>query len=244
MRKTLVVVFLLSIPLFAQDPAKVAPDIYKCIFENERVRVCEVTFKPGASVAVHSHPEHLVYVMQPGKLTITPVGGKPVDADFKAGQAMWSPADAHSAVNPGKGTLRGLVVELKEMPVKEDPVTSAILQMERDWSAALIANDAAKLEWIMADDWTMTDPAGQRMTRAQSLAEMRDGSLKLESMSPSDVKVAVYGDTAVVTGRSKDKGTYKGMDISGEYAFTDVFVKRDGKWRAVSTQLTRVAPPQ
>jgi beta-alanine degradation protein BauB len=241
MRKLLVVVSLVALPLLAQDAAKVGPDVYKCIFENEKVRVCEVTFKPGASVAMHSHPQHLVYVMSPGKLHIMPAGKAPVDADFKPGMAVWSEAETHSAVNQGKTELRGLVVEFKEAP---DPVATAVMDMERQWGAAMLAGDVAKIENIVADDWSMTDPGGQRQTRAQALDDLRSGALKFESSTPGEMKVTVYGDTAIVTGSSKDKGTYKGMDISGDYVFTDVFVKRDGKWRAVSTQVTRVMPPQ
>ncbi len=241
MRKLLLVVSLVALPLFAQDAAKVGPDVYKCIFENEKVRVCEVTFKPGASVAVHSHPQHLVYVMTPGKLHITPVGKAPVDVDFKPGMAVWSEAETHSAVNQGKTELRGLVVELKEA---QDPVAAAIMSMEKEWLDAMLAGNAAKIGTFLADDWVFTDPGGQRMTRTQMLDDFRSGTLKIESSVPGEVKVNVYGDTAIVNGSSKDKGTYKGMDISGDYVFTDVFVKRDGQWRAVSSAVTRVMPMQ
>jgi ketosteroid isomerase-like protein/quercetin dioxygenase-like cupin family protein len=243
MRKALLVVFLLSIPLFAQDPVKVGPDVYKCILDNAHVRVCEITFKPGASIGVHSHPNHLVYVLSPGKLAITPEGGQPMEADFLPGQVTWLEAGAHSAVNRGKSVLRGLVVEVKEPAPAPDPVTTSILQMEREWAAALVAADIGKIDNIVADDWVLTDPMGQRVSRKDANEELRSGALKFDSTTHSDLKVSVYGDTAVVSGRSKDKGTYKGMDIGGDYAFTDVFVKRDGRWRAVSTHVTRVAQP-
>ena len=53
---------------------------------------------------------------------------------------------------------------------------------------------------------------------------MKSGDLKLQSASLDDAKVQVYGDTAVVTYSSNDKGTYKGKDISGKTRWTDVFV--------------------
>lgn len=238
MRK-LWMVLLLAFPLFAQDPVKVSPEVYKCILDNEEVRVCEITIKSGATVPVHSHPGHVIYVTAPGKLRITPVGGAPMEVDFKAGQAVWAIPEAHSAVNTGKTDLRGLIVEVKS--AKGDPVAAAILQMERDWAAAMVARDTARIEGIVASDWSLTDPMGQHMTREQALADLRSGALRFESTVPTDLKVTVYGDTAVVKGHTIDKGTYKGMDVSGKYAFTDVFVKRDGAWRAVSTHVTRVA---
>jgi beta-alanine degradation protein BauB len=102
----------------AQDPAKVGPNIYKCTFDNERVRLCEVTFKPGAKIAVHSHPDHVAYVIRGGTLAVTGEDGKAQEFALKPGQALWLPAQSHSAVNKGKGEVKLVVVELKESPKK------------------------------------------------------------------------------------------------------------------------------
>lgn len=101
----------------AQDPLKAAPTMYKKHFENERVRVLEVTFKPGETIAVHSHPDHTLYAITGGKLAIT-AGGKTQEVDIAAGQVMWTSAETHSAKNTGTTTLRVLVTELKEAPPK------------------------------------------------------------------------------------------------------------------------------
>jgi ketosteroid isomerase-like protein len=53
--------------------------------------------------------------------------------------------------------------------------------------------------------------------------------------------VHVDGDTAVVFGLETEKSTYKGADSSGQYRFTDVFVKRNGVWKAIATHVTKVA---
>jgi ketosteroid isomerase-like protein len=53
--------------------------------------------------------------------------------------------------------------------------------------------------------------------------------------------VRVIGDVAVVTARNTIKGTYMGKDVSGAYRGTDVFVKRGGRWRVLTTQATAVA---
>jgi len=109
----------LAAPLRAQDPVRVGPDIYKCTFENERVRVCEVTFKPGAKIATHSHPNHLVYSLTGGKLLVTGPDGKATESVSKAGDVTWSPATTHSGSNPGPTEVKVLVVELKEPAAKK-----------------------------------------------------------------------------------------------------------------------------
>jgi quercetin dioxygenase-like cupin family protein len=103
----------------AQDPVTVGPDIYKCTFENAHTRLCEVTFKPGAKIGMHSHPDHLVYVLSPGKLRITRAGGESQEAELKAGATLWIPAETHQAENIGSTEVKSLVIEYKALTGKK-----------------------------------------------------------------------------------------------------------------------------
>lgn len=108
------VVVIAAKPAFAQDPLKVAPLMYKVVFENERVRVMEVTFKAGEKIAPHSHPDHFAYILDAGMLKIMHAEGEPAELDGKVGQVVWIPAETHSAQNVGTTGFRALIVELKE----------------------------------------------------------------------------------------------------------------------------------
>jgi ketosteroid isomerase-like protein len=112
-----------------------------------------------------------------------------------------------------------------------------LLQLERDWTQASLKGDATALGKILGDDWVGQGPAGT-MTKAQVLAELKSGDNKTDSITLGDMKVRVYGDTAVVTGSDDEKSSYKGKDTSGHYTWTDVFVKRKGHWEAVASQGT------
>src|SRR5262245_27258315 len=98
----------------AQDPLKVGPDIYKLVFENQYVRVMEVTFKPGAKIEMHSHPDHLVYIISGEGLTLKYPDGQTKKMASKPGEAVWIKAEKHAAENTGTSEVRGLVVELKD----------------------------------------------------------------------------------------------------------------------------------
>ncbi len=98
----------------AQDPVEVGPDVYKVLFENERVRVCEAHFTPGQSIAMHSHPDHFVYVISPGTLRLTYPDGRTNEVEAKAGEVMWIAAETHAGQNIGSTDVRLLVTELKE----------------------------------------------------------------------------------------------------------------------------------
>jgi len=97
----------------SRDPMKVAKNVYKFIMENDRVRVLEASFKPGDKAIMHDHPDHLVYVLNDGKINLKSSGKTDV-LDLKKGQAVFLKAQAHEAENTGKTDLHLLVVELKK----------------------------------------------------------------------------------------------------------------------------------
>jgi ketosteroid isomerase-like protein len=107
-----------------------------------------------------------------------------------------------------------------------------------------VRSDAAPFEQSLAADFAFVTPDGNTQDRAGFLGDMRNGNLKIASTVPDSMQVRVYGDAAVVTYHSTDRGTYKGTDISGQYRWTDVFVKQGGQWKIVASQGTPIPPPQ
>ncbi len=103
----------------AQDPLEVAPGLYKLDFENDKVRVMEAHFKPGDKIAEHSHPDHFVYVLEPGKLKINhPNEVEPQEVELTKGQVVWINAETHWAENTGTTDVRLVVVELKDQKIQ------------------------------------------------------------------------------------------------------------------------------
>jgi quercetin dioxygenase-like cupin family protein len=96
-----------------EHAAKVAPDIYRVLFENDQVRLLEVTMPPGAASAAHSHPGYLVYVLDGGVVTLTAESGERAQVELAPGMSMWRDAEVHSAENTGSQALRALFFELK-----------------------------------------------------------------------------------------------------------------------------------
>ena len=114
----------------------------------------------------------------------------------------------------------------------------AVMGIERELLAAVLKGDASANERYLANTYVFTGPDGTVENKAQAIADLKSGDLKLQSASLDDAKVQVYGNAAVVTYSSNDKGTYKGKDISGKTRWTDVFVNRNGRWQLVASQGT------
>jgi quercetin dioxygenase-like cupin family protein len=108
----------------AQDPLAVAPEMYRLLFENERVRVMEVSFQPGQKIAAHSHPDHYVYVAEAGTLRIFKPDGTSTDVTVNVGDVVWIAAETHWAENIGATPVRLVVNEIKE-PAAAAAVPSA-----------------------------------------------------------------------------------------------------------------------
>jgi len=128
-------------------------------------------------------------------------------------------------------------------PKADAGVEQTLTKMENDALAAIIKRDVAAFGKVFADDAVLATPDGTLQTKAQLLADVKSGDLVIESSSISDMKIKVYGDAAVVTYITNDKGKYKGQDITGRYRWTDVFVRRGGAWQIVAGQGTPIPKP-
>ena len=102
-------------------------------------------------------------------------------------------------------------------------------------------HDPSVLDRILADDLTVINPDGSIGDKSGETGGVRSGKLKLESVTNEDVKVRVFGETAVVTGRATIKGVVEGREIRDQNRYTCVFVKRRGRWQVINLQITRVA---
>jgi ketosteroid isomerase-like protein len=134
----------------------------------------------------------------------------------------------------------GLLIATDEVKA-EKQVEQELLQIEKEWSDALVQRDTTKLDQILADEFEGVIPTGEVWTKETALMLVKTGTLALTSVELADMKVRVYGDTAVVTGRGLYKGKYKGGDISSDERWSDVFVKKNGRWQCVASQSTGIA---
>ncbi len=126
---------------------------------------------------------------------------------------------------------------------KPDPdVERDITKLEQNWANAMVASDAAALDQLEASDFTYTGPDGKVTTKAEEQRDIKSGDLKITECKLSEIKVRVYGKTAVVSGVSQVKGTYKKEDIGGKFRFTDVLVRKKDKWQAVASLEVAIVP--
>jgi len=122
-----------------------------------------------------------------------------------------------------------------------DTTTAEVKSQDNQFMQAAIKVDAATLENVMSDDYVFISGMGRRMSKKEHLDSLKSGDIRYKSLTYNDIKVRVYGDTAVLTGHIRGEGTNGGESISGEHLITRVYVKQGGCWKIVSAQATRAA---
>jgi ketosteroid isomerase-like protein len=124
-----------------------------------------------------------------------------------------------------------------------NPDEAEVLAVAREWMDAYRHNDAAALDRILANDYMLTDSRGNHTTKPDDLASARAGSVHYDVYDASDLRVRLYGDTAILTGKNRLRGTSEGRPFEVEVTFTDTLARIDGRWRAVAAHVSRTGPP-
>jgi ketosteroid isomerase-like protein len=117
-----------------------------------------------------------------------------------------------------------------------------IRELETQRFRAMERVDVATLNRILSDDLIYTHANGMHQTKSELIGVLGSGDMKYESIAPEDIRVRIYNDAAVVTGRASIKIKAAGEEQSFKICYLDVYVKQDGRWQMVAWQSSRVAP--
>ena len=130
---------------------------------------------------------------------------------------------------------------LRAADEKSKDTEQAIKKLEGEWANALVKRDQAVIDRIVSSDWMLADAEGNLVGKAKADADLKSGAIAFEAVHNDELKVRVFGETAIAYGLVTQKIKFEGKETSGQYRFTDVFIRRDGRWQAISTHLSRVA---
>ncbi|MDX6443056.1 MAG: hypothetical protein QOH71_130 [Blastocatellia bacterium] len=114
-------------------------------------------------------------------------------------------------------------------------VEQRVRQLNDDWVKAMMRGDGETLDRIMADDFFFTYPL-EGDDKAQFIADVTSGDLKIEHLTREQIGVRVFGSTAVLTARDSATWLYRGRELSGQYKVIKVFAERDGRWQLCAVQ--------
>ena len=153
---------------------------------------------------------HHKLIAIPGVLLLAACGGAPPESDVRSAEIL---AD-------------GIVAELTE-------------QADR-WDQAIVAKDRVAIEANMAEDFRQIDRSGNVETRASFVDGLMALELEIDPYTVEDFDVRLYGTVALLSGRTRLTGRYRGESFVSHYRYIDIYVWRNGEWNIVSVQISPI----
>ncbi|MBV8142377.1 MAG: nuclear transport factor 2 family protein [Verrucomicrobia bacterium] len=115
--------------------------------------------------------------------------------------------------------------------------------LQVEFVKAILKGDTGFYQKYYADDAFSVHGQGQVYTKAQEIADLKSGSLKYDSYTIRDQKIHIDGSTAVVVTLASGKGLLESKPFNQDFRTTYVWVKREGNWKLLLRQVTRIPTP-
>jgi ketosteroid isomerase-like protein len=92
----------------------------------------------------------------------------------------------------------------------------------------------------MADDFRQIDGSGNVETKRSFVDDIVSPDLRIDPYTVEDFDVRLYGDVALLSGRTRMTGAYQGKPFTSHYRYIDIYARRGGEWKIVSVQISRM----
>jgi ketosteroid isomerase-like protein len=124
--------------------------------------------------------------------------------------------------------------------MEEEELIQQFQQIEDNFNVAMISNSVDEIKKCITRDWVLVDSQGGIIPQERIFGVIEQGLLSHSTMAKEILRVKVYGDIALVTGRGQNTGTWQGQPMEADEWITDVYKKENDKWLCVLTHLTPV----
>jgi ketosteroid isomerase-like protein len=138
----------------------------------------------------------------------------------------------------------GLPAQSPTHAVRKHAEREKIEDLEQEFQKAQLAGDVATMDKLLSDDYLGINANGELATKTQQLDHMRNRTMVITKLDPSDVKIKLIGPTAVVTSEVQVEGTLDGTTLHGRYRYTRVYQRiANGSWKITNFEVTRIRRP-
>lgn len=122
----------------------------------------------------------------------------------------------------------------------EENIRQQFQQIEDIFNAAVITNNVDEIKKCITKDWVIIDSQVGILPQERFFQVLQQGLLSHAAMKKEVVRVKLYGDIALVTGRGQNTATWQGQTLETDEWITDVYKKENDQWHCVLTHLTPV----
>mgnify|MGYP001767746900 CR=1 FL=1 len=126
---------------------------------------------------------------------------------------------------------------------RDASLVEALTRRADQWDKAIVRKDHAAIAANMAPDFRQIRGNGSVVDRETFLRDITSSDLVIDPYTVEDFDVRVYGDVALLCGRTRMTGRQGGEAFASHYRYIDVYVRREGAWRVCSVQITPIREP-
>ena len=126
------------------------------------------------------------------------------------------------------------------MNMAEEKLKQYFHQVEDNFNVAVISDRVDEIKKCITKDWVLVDSQGGIIPQERFFSVLEQGLLSHSTMTKEILRVKVYSDIALVTGRGQNTGTWQGQPMQADEWITDVYKRENEKWLCILTHLTPV----
>ena len=119
-------------------------------------------------------------------------------------------------------------------------IIASLTRQADNWDKAIVRKDRAAIEENMAEDFRNIDGQGNVETKLPFIEDLMSKDLTIDPYTVEEFDVRLYGDVALLSGRTRMTGMYQGKPFISHYRYIDIYVRRSGTWRIVSVQISKI----
>ena len=124
--------------------------------------------------------------------------------------------------------------------MKDESLKQQFQIIEDNFNKAVISNNIDEIKKCISEDWVLVDAQGGILPRERFLYVVENKLLSHSTMTKELLRVKVYDNIAVITGRGQNSGIWQGKPIQADEWVTDIYKKEGDHWVCVMTHLTPV----
>ncbi len=122
----------------------------------------------------------------------------------------------------------------------EELLIAQFQKIDDEFNEAVISNKVEQIKKCVTRDWVLVDGMGGIIPQERFFDVLEQGLLSHQTMTKQVLRVKIYGEVALVTGRGQNTGVWQGQPMQADEWVTDVYIKENNGWLCVLTHLTPV----
>ena len=119
-------------------------------------------------------------------------------------------------------------------------VVQAVMKLERKWVSAILRHDVKTMDRLLADDFIGVGSGGVVRDKIQTMADFRSSPASFTAIDLDEFNFRVDADSYVMSGRARVKVRLEDQELSQQFSYSKVYVKRRGRWQIIALHMARL----